>query len=259
MTTTTTTKRLLFITALFYYSFIFSQEIVTDRPDQTESSVTVGKNNFQIESGVLFEKSNDNSVNRFFGPSTLLRYGISKGIELRFVSQYESTKIEFEGGEIDYLGFNDLEIGVKFQVFKKEKVNTEIAFLSHVIIPTANKNLTNEKIGVINKLAISHTISKKIGLGYNLGYDYISKQSSLTYSLALGISLSDKLSFYAEPYGAWGESNTFESNFDTGLTFLVNSNFQLDASFGTGLNNDMQYVSTGFSWRIANIFNINKS
>ena len=255
----TTSKKLLIAIFLLFFYKGFSQNIVTDRPDQTESSVTVGENNFQIESGLLFKKSKDNSVNSFFGPSTLLRYGISKGIELRFVSQYESTKFELEGGNIDYSGFNDLEIGVKFQVYKKEKVNTEIAFLSHVIIPTANTDLTTEKMGVINKLAISHAISNKIGLGYNLGYDYISKQSSLTYSLALGISLSDKLSFYAEPYGFWGELNTFESNFNAGFTYLVNSNFQLDASFGTGLNNDMQYVSTGFSWKIPSFLAHNKS
>lgn len=255
----TISKKLLIVIFLLFYCNGFSQNIITDRPDQTESSVTVGKNNFQIESGVLFEKSNNNSVDSFFGPSTLLRYGISNGIELRFVSQYESTKLELEGGNINYSGFNDLEIGVKFQVYKKENVNTEIAFLSHVIIPTANTDLTTEKMGVITKLAISHAISNKVGLGYNLGYDYISKESSLTYSLVLGISLSDKLGFYAEPYGSLGESNIFESNFNAGFTYLVNSNFQLDTSFGVGLNNDMQYVSTGFSWKIPTFLTHNKS
>lgn len=235
---------------LLLTSITFSQEIVTDRPDQTESSVTVGKNNFQIESGVLYQKI-DNS-NSFIGPSTLLRYGITNGIELRFVSQYESTKIGLDGGDIKYSGFNDLEFGAKFQLLKKEDVNTEMAFLSHVIIPTANENLTSNQVGVVSKLSISHTITDKIGLGYNIGYDYVAQQSSLTYSFALGFQLSNSIGFYIEPYGKWDESNNYESNFDVGFSYLVNDNFQLDASYGFGLNNDMQYLSTGFSWRIQN-------
>lgn len=235
---------------LLLTSITFSQEIVTDRPDQTESSVTVGKNNFQIESGILYKKI-DNS-NSFIGPSTLLRYGITKGIELRLVSQYESTKTGLDGGEINYSGFNDLELGTKIQLLKKEDINTEVAFLSHLIIPTANENLTSNVVGVVNKLSISHEITDRIGLGYNVGYDYVGQQSSLTYSLALGFQLSNSVGFYIEPYGEWGESNNYESNFDVGISYLVNDNFQLDASCGLGLNNDMQYISAGFSWRIQN-------
>ena len=33
---------------------VFSQTIITDRPDQTESSSTLFKGSFQIESGILF-------------------------------------------------------------------------------------------------------------------------------------------------------------------------------------------------------------
>ena len=254
----TTTKKLSIVIFLLFFRIGFSQNITTDRPDQTESSVTVGKNNFQIESGVLFEKSDDNRINSTFNPSMLLRYGFSKGIELRFVSQYESTKLALEGRDINYSGLNDLEIGAKVQLYKKEEVTTEIAFLSHIILPSGNSNLTTEKVGVINKLAISHAISDRVGLGYNIGYDYVSNQSLLTYSLALGISLSDRLSFYTEPYGSWGESNTFESNFNTGFTYLVHKNFQLDASYGVGINNDMQYVSMGFSWKIPGFLIKNK-
>ena len=41
-------------------SFIFSQDIITDRPDQTESPNTLNKGNLQIESGFLFSKVREN-------------------------------------------------------------------------------------------------------------------------------------------------------------------------------------------------------
>ena len=246
----TTTKKIVTLFALYISTWFNAQEIVTDRPDQTESSITVENAALQIESGVNFENVNNHAIKSVFGPSTLIRYGISNGIELRFVSQYESTKIELVGSSLDYSGFNDLEIGAKIQLFKMENKNIEIAFLSHLILPTAKTNLTTTNFGVVNKLAFSHVLSNKIGLGYNIGYDLIEKQSALTYSLALGFALSETIGFYIEPYGSWGEANIFENNFDVGLTYILNNNFQLDVSYGRGINNDMEYVSAGFSWKI---------
>lgn len=246
----TTTKKNFILFTLLFSTWFNAQEIVTDRPDQTESSITVEKRALQIESGLNLKNSNNHSIKSVFGPSTLIRYGLSNGIELRFVSQYESTKIELIGSSVNYSGFNDLEIGTKVQLFKKENKNIEIAFLSHLILPTAKTNLTTTNFGVINKLAISHVLSDKIGLGYNIGYDLIEKQSALTYSVAFGISVTEKIGFYIEHYGSWAEQNSFENNYDLGSTYLINPNFQLDVSYGRGINNDMEYVSAGFSWKI---------
>lgn len=245
-----TAEKLFLYVSVLLAGELFAQDIVTDRPDQTESSVTVGKKTFQIEMGGTYLSTDKNSINSFLAPSMLLRYGVSKGVELRFVTQYESTKFEFQNNDIDYNGFNDIEFGAKFQLLKKENKNSEIAFLTHIIIPTANARLSTNNWGVINKLSISHIISKRVSVGYNIGYDYIEKFNYLTYSLAFGIGISKVVSFYVEPFGAWGELNTFINNLDTGFTFLLNSNFQLDVSYGLGLNNSMQYYSVGFSWRI---------
>ncbi len=248
-----TTKKSFTFIFTFFLLQMYSQDIVTDRPDQTESSSTVGKRNFQIEMGISTLNIENQGISSFLGPSTLLRYGITEGIELRFASQYESTKVEIAGDDFKNKGFNDLEFGVKIQVFKRKDINTEIAFLSHIIIPTANKKLTTNTVGVINKLAISHELTNKLSIGYNVGYDYIEEFHSFTYSLVLGISISKVVGLYVEPYGFWGESNVFENNFDAGFTFLLNPNFQLDTSYGIGLSNTMQYFSIGFSWRINQI------
>lgn len=229
---------------------VCSQNIITDRPDQTEASSTVPKNSFQIEMGIVSQTSNDNAVTNFSGPSTLLRYGITETVELRLFNQFESNEIELEGGNIKSSGLSDIEIGAKIQLFKKEGVNTEIAIMSHAIIPTAKDELTNDKIGTINKLSISHSLSETIGLGYNVGYDYVNRVSAFTYSVALGVALGDKFGLYVEPYGSLAEGNQFESNFDAGITYLAKNNLQFDVSYGTGLNNDMEYVSAGFSWNI---------
>lgn len=231
---------------------IKAQTIVTDRPDQTESSITVPFKSLQIESGLLVGNYDNGDLKQLLIPSTLLRYGLTKNIELRFVQQFERLKNNLTS-ESDF-GISDLEVGAKIQLLKKEDVNTEIAFLSHLILPTGSNGLTNDKFGTVNKLAISHELNDKLGLGYNVGYDNMGEgEGDLTYSAALGISLGQKFGTYVELYGAYAEFSSWGSNFDSGLTYLLRDNLQLDASFGLGLDHKMHYFSLGFSWNISPI------
>ena len=55
---------------------------------------------------------------------------------------------------------------------------------------------------------------------------------------------------YIEPFGLWDDVSDFSHNFDAGVTYLVNDNCQLDFSFGTGITNNMNYISVGGSWLI---------
>ncbi|RLD30105.1 MAG: hypothetical protein DRI75_00950 [Bacteroidetes bacterium] len=243
---------IIFVMLLLINLSINAQAIITDRPDQTESSSTVPKGSFQIETGVLFgsSKSEGISLRQTLAPSTLFRYGITKGIELRLVNQFESIKNKTSSEKVN--GISDLEIGTKFQIFQRKDVNTEIAFLTHLILPTGTKELTIDRLGTINKLSISHSISEKVGIGYNIGYDYFGVgKGNLTYSVALGIGINNKIGVYLEPYGNLIDLDQHEASFDAGITYLVKDNFQLDVSFGTGLNHTMNYFSVGASINIS--------
>ena len=242
-----TSKKIYTYLFLFAIGTISAQQIITDRPDQTESSSTIPVKSLQIEAGAIFQREDGVQANAY--PSVLWRYGVTEKFELRLLTQFETNKVL--NSSLKNNGISDLQIGAKIQLYKKENVNTEIAFLSHLILPTAKREITNDKVGTINKLSISHALSEKIGIGYNVGYDYFGTGSgNLTYSVALGISLSDKVGFYVEPYGALTEFESHLASFDTGFTYLVKDNLQLDISYGTGLNYGMNYFSTGFSWNI---------
>jgi len=241
-------KHFLIAVLIFLSGQLYSQTLVTDRPDQTESSSTVELGSLQVESGFLlgFTDENNNSVRQILLPTTLFRYGLTKGIELRILSQFENLKNNWQTIE----GISDLEIGTKIQLLKKENVNTEIAFLSHLIIPTGTSELSGDKFGTINKLAISHQINKNMGFGYNVGYNYMGfGNGDLSYSMAVGMAINDKVGVYLESYGDVVEFQELLVNFDTGLTYLVKDNLQLDFSFGTGINHEMNYISIGFSWK----------
>lgn len=228
-----------------------AQQLVTDRPDQTESSVTVPLRSFQIESGLLIGHTYDNNISerQLLIPTTLLRYGLTKSIEIRIVDQLEHFKDLNNNGNF---GISDLEIGAKVQVLKKENINTEMAFLSHLIIPTGTNGFSNDKFGIVNKIAVSHSLNELLGLGYNLGYNYFGYgKGDLIYSVALGIGITEKTGFYVETFGEITGFKDPVSNFDSGLTYLIKQNLQLDLSFGLGLNQKMNYFSIGCSWNIA--------
>lgn len=243
---------IIFISFLILNITTTAQTIITDRPDQTESSSTIPKGSLQIEAGFLTGSAKDDLISerQILAPTVLFRYGITQGFELRALTQFESIKNKLSNET--YEGISDLEIGTKIQLFKKESSTTEVAFLTHVILPTASKQLTNDKFGSISKLSISHSVSESIGVGYNIGYDYFGYgNGNLTYSLAIGIMITDTFGLYLEPYGAFLDIEKHKASFDGGLTYLLQDNLQLDVSYGTGLNHTMNYFAVGCSINIA--------
>ena len=71
-----------------------SDQIITDRPDQTESYSTIDKGALQIEAGfqIGFEGDHSIAIQQFLAPTTLFRQGISGRCELKILSQTEQIR-----------------------------------------------------------------------------------------------------------------------------------------------------------------------
>lgn len=222
-------------------------QIITDRPSNTESSTTVGNGDLQIESGFLiqFQEEEAESVTQIVAPINSFRFGLTKGIELRVIGQFESQKTN----ELSVQGISDMQLGTKIQILKKEGCGTKVAFLSHLIIPTGSKDLTNQLFGTINKIIVSHALSNTLGLAYNVGYKYVGKgDGDLLYTLILGLRVNEKTSLFVEPYGQVSNLEEIELNFDVGLAYLIQDNLQFDFYFGSGVSHRMNFMSVGLSW-----------
>ncbi len=70
-------------------------EIITDRPDQTESPFTVPRRHFQMETGLVFEKTNSNTET-FVYPATLIKYGLTDRFELRLIMEFSTINASHE-------------------------------------------------------------------------------------------------------------------------------------------------------------------
>lgn len=233
---------------------VSAQTINTDRPDQTESSATVPAGRLQVETGLLYMTKETNGIDgrTYLLPTSLFRVGISNHFELRAVSQIESFQTVVDDSITNRSwGVSNFEVGFKVNFWSAKGKRPEVGFLSHLVVPTGSEAFNDGRAGVINKLAVTHELSEKHTLAYNIGWDYFGQgNGDLFYSLAWGIGLSDKVGLYVEPYGFYRNLETWVSNLDAGFTYLLQDNVQLDYSFGMGLDNTMNYQSIGISFII---------
>lgn len=235
--------------------------LVTDRPNVTESSLTVGKGIFQIETGALFIDNSTNSleIERTVYNTTLLRYGMTDNFELRLGWDYLNASTQRGNLELfNTTGFNPLLIGVKIEIMDANGWMPQIGLLTHLRLPfTAAQEFKPENTGMEFFFAFDHSLSNKSGLGYNLGARIGDDRSlEYIYSLSYGYSLTTKWGMYGEIYGNFPENNTAAHLWDAGFTYLVNNNLQLDATLGTGFQSSATeqdlLVSAGVSYRILN-------
>ena len=236
-------KQIILLLLLMSAFSMTAQQMTTDRPDQTESSSTVGAGLFQIETGTIIE-----SPNRYWNiNTTLFRCGVSDNFELRAQTGVGRYFSDFNKDNYVF-GVNDLILGLKYRLLQGP---IEIAYLGHAHFPTGSKNISDGSFGSSHKIALSHAITENIGFGYNIGYDHFGKEDQgFTYAYVIGFSLVEKVGFFVELYGNADKFSDFNHNFDTGFTFSVSENIQLDVSTGMGLNEEMNFFATGLSWRL---------
>ena len=231
-------KTKLLLTFIFFsicFSSLYSQ-LTSDRPDQTESSLVLSKGHVQIETGISIEDSESNI-------NTLFRIGIIDGIEMRLNSNY---LINDDISNLKKSSFTDFEIGAKFKILDEDNNRIKIGFLTHLSVPTAPEIFSYNEYGLLSRLLVSHDIKNDSQIGYNIGYNkYNNYDGQFIYTLVYGKSLGSFGVFF-EIFGE-ESSNNSNLNFDSGITYLVDNDKQLDLSIGRGLNSDMFYISAGFS------------
>lgn len=229
-------------------SNLSSQQIVTDRPDQTESALCLYASEFQLESGIswTFNDLDNTTLKSLVIPGTLVRYGLGGPLEFRLFHQL----VREDPGPGQQLGVADLEVGFKFRIRDSENSSTKMAFLTHVILPSGTRFLTNHKYGSLNKFCVSHGVSGNSSIGYNLGYNYYGEgKGDLSYSLSYGFGISDRAAVFLEGYGVLEEMDEPLINFDAGFTYAIKPKLQIDFSWGTGIQRRMNFVSAGLSWK----------
>lgn len=234
-------------------------ELITDRPDQTESSAVVPHKSLQIETGFVLENDETNLIvqKSFAYNTTLLRYGLLNNFELRLGLDYLGERIDIKNTDstLSVSGISPIYTGFKVKITEEDGLKPEIAFLGGLVIPlTASDVFKPEYSAAKIRFSFSHTLSERISLGYNLGaeWDGESVVPGYFHSLTLGIGITNNLGFFLESFGLVHEEGDTEHILDAGFTYLLLPNLQLDISGGIGLNDNTMdnFISFGISYRI---------
>lgn len=233
-------------------------DMVTDRPDQTESSVTVPKGWLQIETGALMEGDSPYKglvfTNTIYN-TTLLRYGLFDKTELRFGWEYLNDYVLSGDVESDVSGLAPFVIGFKTQISEEDGWIPELAFLGHLTIPNIGKEeFRADFLTPDFRIAGTKSINDKFSTAFNLGgeWDGVTPNTNIFYSFVIGMGVNEKIGAFAEVYGYVIEEMNPDHRFDAGVTYLVSNNFQLDLSGGFGINDQAPdyFISGGLSYRL---------
>jgi hypothetical protein len=236
------------IFGLSFVCFTFAQELVTDRPDFTESALVVPARTIQVESGA--ERVTFNSVEERSLPVALARIGLGYRAEVR-VGFSGWTTIEIHDLTETYV--NDMILEAKYQL-TQANATLPLAILLVSTLPTGDDEISagDPEMGV--KLAGAYDLNDRIGLGVNLGAISVKsngdRQISSLASLAMGIGLSDQVSAFIEFFADIPENESWQPVVDGGFTVLLSPLMQLDAYVGKGLNEQApEYIlGAGFSF-----------
>ena len=130
--------------------------------------------------------------------------------------------------------FSDFEVGAKFKILNKSSNKTKLALLTHVSIPTARESFSNNAYGLLTRFNISHDLMDESQIGYNIGYN---KFEDLKGQFIYTINYVRSLNSFGVFFEVFGENSKNDSNinFDSGITYLLNNNQQIDLSIGKRL------------------------
>lgn len=236
-----------------------NEPLVTDRPDFTEASSTVGWKVTQIELGYTYVFDNDgtNQTIQHTYPEVLTRRGIfANWLELRFVNTFSTTIVDDD----DTTGRDDNQVGLKIGLTPQQRYLPEIALIPQISIPTGSDETTTDEFLPGANLVYAWDLNDRFSLAgssqVNQSVDGLGdKFNEFAQSVAVGVSLTDRLGGYAEWFallpadGAVG--NDDQHFFNGGFTFLISNDIQWDIRGGVGLNDeaDEYFFGTGFSLR----------
>lgn len=233
-----------------------SDPLVTDRPDFTESAVTVQPGRVQIEAGYTFSRQGD--VKGHGIGELLFRIGAFKWAEVRIAVNSYSFENTPEGTE---RGVNDAFLGAKLKLVDNapevSRWRPGVALLVGTTLPTGSNIFGADDAQPEAKLALSWELTPQLSVGSNLNVALIStgeeQFGQFSGSLALGVGITERLASYVEFFGFRHDNPEGpDLNFlNGGFTLLASDDVQFDIRGGIGFNDiDPDYFAgLGLSWR----------
>ena len=231
------------------------RKFATDRPDTTESPFTVDAGHFQVESEIVSfanraADEDGNATDNFQFIATNLKVGLLNNVDLQVVVQpYSRSRVRFNSSNqtLQTEGFGAIVTRLKVNLYGNDTFerpgDSALAVMPYISVPTVRDGVGSNFLegGLIVPFTIN--LSDKFSLALMTQFDIIKNAESDGHHLeyintaSLGYTVTDRLSSFFEIATRFGNESRFGGviTFDTGLSYDLGEDLQVDAGINVGL------------------------
>lgn len=248
----TQTSKLFFLSFIFCFSaFAQTHETIRSaRPGQSIGPYAVGTGYLQIQQGADLLSSSGTSVDTdTTNSNTVFRLGLSEHFELSTLFVYQDDS----GHLIDQSGVSQFHLGFRYTLIDHpDGWLPGLGLQTRFKLDSVSSEYQSDAVAPIITLIMQHRLSDSVSLLHNIGVNYSGNGDRPLHfwTSNLSISLTESWGTFLEAYG--NETlNGDQAYINTGLSYLLNKDLQLDAFTGWGNNNGVteHLISLGVSWR----------
>jgi hypothetical protein len=231
------------------------REFSIDRPDVTESPISVDAGHFQFEGDMVkWSKSaqgkSDRTINVISG---LYKLGLTQSWDIHFGIEAYNIDQDPEGKTYDK-GFGATTIRLKHNFWGNDgKQVTALGMIPYVTFVSGNPFDSDVVYGV--GFPFSYDLSDKLGAGAQAQFDFVpsedgGREMSYFQTIVLGGPLVGNFDFYVEGMGTfYSGGNWFTAN--GGIIYNVSPNVKVDVATNVGLTDEAPTKAyLGLSFRI---------
>jgi len=230
-----------------------SEEIATDRPDVTNSSLVVPVGSFQSENGVNLSGRDGGRTGD--GTNSRWRLGIAPCLEVLVDLPTFFANVSGPGSS----GFSDVGPAVKWQISPLPG-KIDLSMTIGVALPTGAAEIAGRGAQPYLQFPWSWELHDGWGLSgmfteFFRPVDLRSKRITET-TFVIENKLTDKFSLFTEYVGDYPEGGSPSQFLNSGGLYHLTHNQQLDIHFAVGLNHNAPsyIVGVGYSFRIDGLF-----
>ncbi|GMU33926.1 MAG: transporter [Planctomycetia bacterium] len=239
------------------------EPMVTDRPDFTESTLTVPRGRAQVELGYTYVYDDEDGVrvgDHVF-PESLLRVGLAKDWELRVFwlggslteSMFRETndagrRVDVKGHED---GATDMSIGFKYHIREQDGWIPDMGVIGEVSIPTGTRSKTSGDVDPGAKFLWAYALTDRLSLSGNVNIAVPTGEKGRFFqtaaSVSMGYSWTDWMGSFVEYFGIYPNDRGSDCahTVNGGFTFPITDNLQFDVRVGVGLNEEADDLFAG--------------
>jgi len=236
----------LLLIALLIVQPIHAQDAMsTDRPDFTESPLTVGQGTIQVEAGLTHQSAGDTSL--LTTGEGLVRYGLRSKFELRLGLP------SFVSSDAIDNGLTDVSVGFKWNLANLDS-GVNAGLVTGLTLPTGDLGADDPNPTII--LVAGMPVNDRLSVASQVGstvFKLADEWKSMWFAtVVLSAPINDQLGAFVELKGEnlpETEDNRFIVH--TGLVYPVSDNLQIDLHLGTGLNDFSgdEFIGFGVAFR----------